>query len=77
VETFIRGKLLAKRDRALTPDTALVKEGLIDSMGQVILAAFVEERFGVTVDDADVRAGALDSIREILAFVDRRRDGGR
>lgn len=76
IEAFIRTKLLADRQRALTLDTPLVGDGLVDSMGQVMLAAFVEERFGVRVNDADVRAGRLGTIRDILAFVaGRARDG--
>jgi acyl carrier protein len=51
-------------------DTPLLAEGLVDSMGLVLLAAFVEQRFGVRIDDADMRAGPLESIRDILAFVD-------
>ena len=70
---FIREKLLVDDGRALTPETRLVSENVVDSMGLVLLAAFVEERFGVRVDDADLRTGELDTVADILALVDRRR----
>jgi acyl carrier protein len=54
-------------------DTPLLKSGLIDSMGYVLLAAFVEERFGVQITDADLRSGELDTIGDLLAFLDRPR----
>jgi acyl carrier protein len=70
---FVRTNLLAGADGPLTPETRLLTEGLLDSMGLVLLAGFVEERFGVRVEDADLRAGELETITDILALVDRRR----
>ncbi len=71
LEDYIRTHLLVDRGRQLHLDTALVSEGLVDSMGLVMLAAFVEERFGVRIDDADMRAGHLETIDEILSLIDR------
>jgi acyl carrier protein len=68
---FVRTSLLGGAEVPLTPETPLT-DGLLDSMGVVLLAAFVEERFGVRVEDADVRAGALGTIADILALVERR-----
>lgn len=70
---FIRTKLLVDGGRALTPETRLVSGKLVDSMGLVLLAAFVEEQFGARVDDADLRTGELDTVADFLALVDRRR----
>jgi acyl carrier protein len=70
---FIRKKLLVDDGRALTPETPLVSGKHVDSMGLVLLAAFVEEQFGVRVDDADLRTGELDTVADFLALVDRRR----
>lgn len=73
LEDFVHSRLLGDRRRVVTPETRLASEGLVDSMGLVLLAAFVEERFGVRIDDADLRAGELETIAGILALVDRRR----
>ena len=70
---FIRTNLLADKRRSLAPDDALFGEGLVDSMGAVLLAAFVEERFGVTLDDGELRSGELETIADILASIDRQR----
>jgi acyl carrier protein len=70
---FVRTNLLAGRDGSITPETRLLTDGLVDSMGLVLLAGFIEERFGVRIDDADLRAGELETIADILALVDRRR----
>ena len=71
LECYIRTNLLAGSTRALDDRTALVTEGVIDSMGLVLLASFVEEEFGVRIDDADIRAGGLETITDVLALVDR------
>jgi acyl carrier protein len=70
---FVRTNLLAGAQDHVTPETRLLSEGLVDSMGLVLLAAFIEERFGVRIEDADLRAGELETIADILALVDRRR----
>jgi acyl carrier protein len=73
IADFVRASLLQDPSRAVAADTPLLKAGLIDSMGYVLLAAFVEERFGVQITDADLRSGELDSIGDLLAFLDRPR----
>ena len=69
---FVRTNLLGGADVPVTPETSLT-DGLLDSMGVVLLAAFVEERFGVRVEDADLRTGALGTVADIVALVERRR----
>jgi acyl carrier protein len=69
---FVRTNMLAGTDGPLTPETRLVSAGVLDSMGLVLLAGFIEERFGVRVEDADLRAGELETIADILGLIDRR-----
>lgn len=71
LERYIRSNLAGGATRTFDDHTPLVSGGVIDSMGLVLLAAFVEERFGARVDDADIRAGALETIADVLALVDR------
>ena len=70
---FVRTKLLSDERLALTADTRLVSERVVDSMGLVMLAAFIEERFGVRVDDADLRAGGVETVADMVALIDRAR----
>ena len=73
LERFVHDELLVDRSVAVRPDTRLLSEGLIDSLGAVRLAAFVEETFGVRFEDSELRPGELETIAEILAAVDARR----
>ncbi|HYV56626.1 MAG TPA: acyl carrier protein [Candidatus Nitrosopolaris sp.] len=70
---FVERNLLTDLGRRVTPDTPLLAGGVVDSMGLVLLAAFVEERFGVHLEDADLREGALTTIADVVALLDARR----
>ena len=67
---FVRTQLGV--EDALTPDTPLVTNGLIDSVGLMRLAAFVEQSTGLTIPDQDINAGHFDTVRQIDAYVRER-----
>jgi acyl carrier protein len=69
---FIGRNLLAE-SATIDARTRLLSDGLIDSMGVTMLAAFIEEEFDVRFEDSDMRAGQLETIADILAVVDSRR----
>ena len=73
LEQFIRDELTADRTAAVGPQSRLLSEGLIDSLGAVRLAAFIEEKFGVRFEDSELRAGELETITDILHAIDMRR----
>lgn len=74
VRTFIEDNFLFREDRAaLSPDESLIDAGLIDSTGVLELVAFLEERFGIRVGDANIVPENLDSVRSIVAYVGGKR----
>jgi acyl carrier protein len=67
------------QDAALLPlsnATSLLDTGVLDSLSLLRLVVFVEERFGVVVDDVDLVPEHFDSVDAICAFL-RSRAGGR
>ena len=64
---FVRTQLGVDDD--LTPDTPLVTNGLIDSVGLMRMAAFIEQATGITIPDQDVNAGHFDTVRQIDAYL--------
>lgn len=70
VETFLFGE-----GGTLTNDDSLRQRGVMDSTGVLELIAFLEERYGITVADAELVAENFDSIDKIAAFVARRKGG--
>jgi len=51
-------------------DTDLIFEnGLLDSMGLLFLIEFLDENFGVKVDDEELNPKNFESINNIVSFV--------
>src|SRR5205085_11242463 len=52
----IAAKILKQPKRVLRADEALISSGLIDSFSLVDLALYVEDEFGVRIDDSELNA---------------------
>jgi acyl carrier protein len=65
VENFLFGDA----DHPLADTDSLIENGIIDSTGVLELVAFIEDRYGITVADADIVPANLDSLARIAAFV--------
>ena len=74
LRSFIADKLAYSDDLAWLADRASLREaGLIDSTGVIELVTFLEEEFGVPVEDEEMLPQNLDSIAALEAFVARKR----
>ena len=58
---------------SLPGDASLLEAGIIDSTGVLELVGFIEETYGVRVEDEELLPENLDSINSIVAFVERKR----
>jgi acyl carrier protein len=58
-------------DREVGVDTALISGGIVDSFSMVSLKRFVERKYGIQIPDADATPAAFDSVRKIVALVER------
>ena len=56
----------------IRPDTRLMEDGLIDSIGLVRLIQFIEERFGISIPDGDVTPELFASPADLAAYVQAR-----
>ncbi len=66
VNTFQTGST----DVQVNDDTSLLESGLVDSMRVLELVDFLEERFGITVENSELVPENLDSIRNISAYLE-------
>ena len=55
-------------------DTSFLEEGIVDSQGVMELVMFVEEEFGVLVEDADIIPDNFDSISQLAAYIHRKKE---
>ena len=53
----------------INDDVSLIRERIIDSLGVVELAAFLSRRFGVRVEQSEVRPENFDTVTRLAAFV--------
>lgn len=65
--------LFTDDDSALADNMSFLQEGILDSMGILEIIMFLEERFGVTVAENEMVPQNLDSIENLIAFIDRKR----
>lgn len=71
VEYFLFG---CGRD-AITNETSLMEEGIVDSSGVMELVAFLESNYGIEVDDSELLPRNLESPRRIASYVRRKMRG--
>jgi len=57
------------RERDTGPTDPLLDSGIIDSLGTLELAAFLEREFGFIVEDEEMVADHFETIASITAFV--------
>ncbi len=73
VRQFIEDNFLFREDRnQLSESESLLDAGLIDSTGILELVAFLESNFGIQVADAEIVPDNLDTLKAIVAYVQRR-----
>jgi acyl carrier protein len=64
--------LLEDDDAGLADDASFLEQGLVDSTGVLELVSFLERRYAITLDDADLVPDNLDSIENLTAFLERK-----
>lgn len=73
IRAFITTNFYVADPQALSNDDSLLDAGIIDSTGVLDLIGFVEQQFGVTIEDDEILPENLDSIARLTAFVDAKR----
>lgn len=73
VREFIIENFLFGDAGRLSDTTSFLHSGILDSTGILKLVAFLEESFGVTVQDDELVPDNLDTLRNIKRFLARKR----
>ena len=69
LEKYIATKVLKQPNRKISPDEALISSGLIDSFSLMDLALFVEDTYGVRIEDTELNADTFDSLNQLAALI--------
>ena len=73
--TFIRDELLDDDEVVITAETSLFQGRVLNSLSLVTLVVFLEDTFGIKVNTYDVTIENLDSVVNMLAFIDKKIHG--
>ena len=69
---YIAMQILKQPSRPIGSQEALISSGLIDSLSLVDMALFVEDSFGVHIDDTELNAATFDSLEQLAALIRQR-----
>jgi len=64
--------LLEEDGDGLGDDASFLEQGIVDSTGVLELVSFLERRYAITLEDEELVPDNLDSIRNLLAFLERK-----
>ena len=69
---YIAKEILKQPKRVVKPDEALISSGLIDSFHLVDLGMFVEDKYGVHIDDTELNKETFDTLQQLAALIQQR-----
>lgn len=74
VRQFVLENFYVTDPAELADDASLIQGGWIDSTGMLEVITFVEDEFGIKIDDTEMVPENLDTVTRIAAFVARKRE---
>jgi acyl carrier protein len=73
VRQFLLDNFVMGGGVTIADDTSFMEDHILDSTGFIELITFIEETFGLTVDDEEMLPENFDSLANIEGYVARKR----
>jgi acyl carrier protein len=73
IEKYLAEQVLKQPHRTIAPDEPLLSSGLIDSFSLMDLALFVEDTFGVRIEDTELNASTFDNLAQLASLIESRK----
>lgn len=73
LNSYITQEILKRPDKTLSAEEALISGGLVDSFSLVDLSLFVEQTWGVRLDDTELNAETFDTLDQLASLIESRR----
>ena len=70
--SYIAREILKDPKRSIAPDEPLLSSGLVDSFSLVDVALFVEDNFGVRIEDTELNVSIFDTLNQLAALIQSR-----
>lgn len=73
IKHYILNNLLAESGRTeIGLDESLISSGILDSMIVLQLVAFIEDQFGITVEDEELTPDNFETINQLRTLIERK-----
>jgi acyl carrier protein len=66
---YIATSILKQPGRTISASEPLISSGLIDSFSLVDLALFIEDNYGVHIDDTELNRETFDNLEQLSALI--------
>ena len=73
IRAFVTSNFYVADASALDDDASLLNQGIIDSTGVLEVISFIQDTFGLTVEDEEMLPNNFDSIKRIADYVVRKK----
>ena len=72
VKAYVVENFLFGDDRRIGPETEFLENGILDSTGVLELVGFLEEKFGIRVEDDELVPANLNSLEKITLYISKK-----
>ena len=72
ISTYVSTSILKQPNRKISNNEPLISSGLVDSFSLVDLALFIEDNFGVHMDDTELNAQTFDTLEKLVNLIQSR-----
>jgi acyl carrier protein len=72
VKAYVVEKILIGDDNRIGPDTDFLENGILDSTSVLELVGFLEEKFGIRVEDDELVPENMNSLEKITIYVSKK-----
>lgn len=69
---IIENFLFDENEGELDNGASFLDEGIIDSTGILELVSFIEEKYGIHVEDEELIPENLDSVSNVVSYIERK-----
>lgn len=73
IGSYLASQILKQPNRTITADEPLISSGLIDSFRLMDVALYVEDTFGVRIEDTELNANTFDTLTQLAALIESRK----
>ena len=72
VKAYVVENFLFGDDSRINPETDFLENGILDSTGVLELVGFLEEKFGIRVEDDEVVPDNMNSLEKITLYISKK-----